>query len=44
VHDSVRQRYELEAAPSCVGVGAYRPDALKQHDQFKSYYPADPPE
>ncbi len=43
VHDSVRQRYELDAAPSCVAPETYRPDALRRHNEFKNYYRSYPP-
>lgn len=38
VHATVRARFDLPEVRQCAGVGAYRPDALKNHESFKQYY------
>jgi hypothetical protein len=40
VHDSVRERFGLDNVPQCAGVGPYRPEALRAHDEFATYYAA----
>jgi hypothetical protein len=39
VHPSVRERFKLVSVVQCAGHGPYRPEALRQHDEFKTYYP-----
>jgi len=39
VHPMVRERFALDHVVQCAGWGAYRPEALKGHDDFKAYYP-----
>jgi hypothetical protein len=39
VHPTVRERFKLEIVTQATGPGPYRPDALTNHDDFKSYYP-----
>jgi uncharacterized protein (DUF2235 family) len=38
VHPSVRERFKLVNVVQCAGHGPYRPEALRQHDEFKTYY------
>jgi uncharacterized protein (DUF2235 family) len=38
VHSSVRERFQLTSVVQCAGYGPYRPEALRHHDEFKSYY------
>lgn len=38
VHETVRTRFGLPQVTQCARVGAYRPDALANHDDFKQYY------
>lgn len=38
VHPTVRTRFDLPEVAQCAHVGAYRPDALAHHDEFKRYY------
>jgi uncharacterized protein (DUF2235 family) len=38
VHDSVVARFKLSSVPRSAGDGPYRPEALRWHDLFKSYY------
>jgi uncharacterized protein (DUF2235 family) len=38
VHDSVRQRFDFSNVVQSAGAGPYRPDALRQHDDFRRYY------
>jgi uncharacterized protein (DUF2235 family) len=40
---TVEQRFALPSVIQCAGTGPYRPRALKDHDKFKSLYPADGP-
>jgi hypothetical protein len=44
IHPTVKNRFALETVIDCAGdnVGAYRPEALRKHDDFKQFYP-DPP-
>jgi hypothetical protein len=39
VHPTVRARFGLAEVTQCAGVGAYRPEALRKHDDFKQLYP-----
>jgi Uncharacterized alpha/beta hydrolase domain (DUF2235) len=39
VHPTVKERFKLDFVAQCAGSGRYRPGALKDHDEFKSYYP-----
>ncbi|MFF8799866.1 MULTISPECIES: DUF2235 domain-containing protein [unclassified Methylobacterium] len=39
VHSSVRERFALTEVTQCTGRGAYRPEALKGHADFKMSYP-----
>jgi uncharacterized protein (DUF2235 family) len=39
VHDSVKERFGLESVVQCAGHGAYRPESMRQHDEFKALYP-----
>jgi uncharacterized protein (DUF2235 family) len=41
VHSSVGERFKLTSVVQCAGQGAYRPEALRHHDEFESYYPPD---
>jgi uncharacterized protein (DUF2235 family) len=38
VHGTVRDRFALASVIQCSKVGAYRPDALRRHDDFKALY------
>jgi uncharacterized protein (DUF2235 family) len=39
VHPSVRERFKLASVVQCgAGHGPYRPEALRQHDEFKIHY------
>lgn len=38
VHKSVRDRYKLVSVVQCAGHGPYRPEAMRNHDEFKTYY------
>jgi uncharacterized protein (DUF2235 family) len=39
VHPSVRERFKLDKAVQCAtGFGPYRPEPLRNHNEFKSYY------
>jgi uncharacterized protein (DUF2235 family) len=40
VHSSVRERFKLGEVVQCPGYGPYRPEALRHHDEFKTYYDA----
>lgn len=44
IHSSVKKRYELATVVDCAGdkVGSYRPEALREHNDFKQYYPNPP--
>jgi uncharacterized protein (DUF2235 family) len=44
IHPTVKERFALETVIDCAGdkVGNYRPEALREHDDFKHFYP-DPP-
>ena len=39
VHESVRERFKLDSVVQCAGHGPYRPEAMRHHDEFKTYYP-----
>jgi hypothetical protein len=45
VHPTVKERFALETIIDCAGdkVGNYRPEALRQHNDFKQFYPDPPP-
>jgi uncharacterized protein (DUF2235 family) len=43
VHDTVTERFALEEVIDCAKVGKYRPEALREHDKFKQFYPSLPP-
>jgi hypothetical protein len=45
VHPTVKERFTLETIIDCAGdkVGNYRPEALREHNDFKQFYPASPP-
>lgn len=49
VHLTLAERFRLEAVIDCAGdkVGRYRPEALREHDEYKVYYadpaPSNPP-
>ncbi len=38
VHETVPMRFALAAVTQCSKVGAYRPEALRSHDEFKKFY------
>jgi len=38
VNPSVRERFKLRNVVQCAGHGPYRPEALRHHDEFKTYY------
>jgi uncharacterized protein (DUF2235 family) len=38
VHPSVSKRFALASVPQAAGSGAYRPEALRQHDEFRVFY------
>ena len=41
VHETVRARFGLPSVIQCAaGAAPYRPEALKSHDEFKTYWPA----
>jgi uncharacterized protein (DUF2235 family) len=41
VHPTVKQRFALETVVDCAGdkVSSYRPEALREHQDFKQFYP-----
>lgn len=39
VHESVRERFKFDSVVQCAGHGAYRPESMRQHDEFKGLYP-----
>jgi hypothetical protein len=39
VHPTVGTRFGLPEVIQCASVGAYRPEALRHHDDFKQLYP-----
>jgi hypothetical protein len=45
IHPTVAQRFVLEAVVDCANdtVGNYRPEALREHNDFKQFYPEPPP-
>jgi uncharacterized protein (DUF2235 family) len=45
VHATVKERFALETIIDCANdkVGSYRPEALRQHNDFKQFYPDPPP-
>jgi uncharacterized protein (DUF2235 family) len=44
IHPTVKQRFALEAIVDCASdkVGNYRPEALREHNDFKQFYPGSP--
>jgi hypothetical protein len=38
VHESVRDRFRLASVVQCAGHGPYLPEAMRHHDEFKTYY------
>jgi hypothetical protein len=42
VHDTVAERFALAEVIDCAKVGKYRPEALREHDKFKQFFPALP--
>jgi hypothetical protein len=38
VHPTVLERFALEKARQCTGTGPYRPEALRSHESFATYY------
>jgi hypothetical protein len=44
VHAAVRTRFDLPKVTQCARIGAYRPDALALHEEFKHYYSSPNPE
>ncbi|QND70220.1 T6SS phospholipase effector Tle1-like catalytic domain-containing protein [Tardiphaga robiniae] len=45
VHPTVKERFALGTVIDCASdeVGNYRPEALREHDEFKQFYPDPPP-
>ncbi|HEY5128760.1 MAG TPA: DUF2235 domain-containing protein, partial [Bradyrhizobium sp.] len=45
IHPTVKERFALETIIDCAGdkVGNYRPEALREHNDFKQFYPDPPP-
>lgn len=45
IHPTVKERFALESIIDCAGdnVGKYRPEALREHNDFKQFYPDPPP-
>jgi uncharacterized protein (DUF2235 family) len=45
IHPTVKDRFALEKVIDCAAdtVGPYRPEALREHDEFKQFYPDPPP-
>jgi uncharacterized protein (DUF2235 family) len=45
IHPTVKERFALETVVDCASdkVGNYRPEALRDHDDFKQFYPHPPP-
>jgi uncharacterized protein (DUF2235 family) len=45
VHATVKERFAMETVVDCANneVGSYRPEALREHDDFKQFYPDPPP-
>lgn len=39
LHPTVRTRLSLPEVVHCAGTGAYRPEALRHHDDFAALYP-----
>ena len=39
IHPSVKERFDLPFVLSCSGSGPYRPRALRDHPDFRAYYP-----
>jgi uncharacterized protein (DUF2235 family) len=39
VNESVRSRFKLDEVVQCAGHGAYRPEAMRRHDEFGKLYP-----
>lgn len=44
VHPTVKERFALDKVVDCASdkVGNYRPEALREHDDFKQFYPIPP--
>ena len=42
VDPTVRERFDFADIVQCSGIGAYRPESLAHHDDFKRYYPEAP--
>jgi hypothetical protein len=44
IHPTVKERFALETIIDCASdkVGEYRPEALREHDDFKQFYPKPP--
>jgi hypothetical protein len=44
VHSTVKMRFALEAIIDCASdkLGNYRPEALREHNEFKQFYPNSP--
>jgi hypothetical protein len=44
IHPTVKERFALEAIIDCASesVGNYRPEALREHNDFKQFYPNPP--
>ncbi len=38
VHPTVTERFALKSVTKCTGSGPYRPEALAEHNDFKTYY------
>jgi uncharacterized protein (DUF2235 family) len=38
IDPTVKMRAALDKVPQCAGTGPYRPEALRNHDDFKQYY------
>jgi hypothetical protein len=45
IHPTVKERFALEKVIDCAAdaVGTYRPEALREHDDFNQFYPDPPP-
>lgn len=44
IHPTVKERFALETIVDCASdkVGGYRPEALREHNEFKQFYPDSP--
>ena len=38
VHDTVKERFKLPVVVQCASFGAYRPQSLENHVEFKDFY------